>query len=41
MGVGSGNKYPSNALSNFAPRPFILDDIEIASMEGVSPIAKI
>lgn len=34
MDIGSGKKYPSNALSNFAPHPFILDGVEIASCEG-------
>ena len=34
MDIGSGNGYPSAALSNFAPHPFVLDGIEIASMEG-------
>lgn len=34
MDIGSGNGYPSSALSNFAPHPFILDGVEIASMEG-------
>ena len=34
MDIGSGNGYPSAALSNFAPHPFILDGVEIASMEG-------
>lgn len=34
MDIGSGNGYPSSALSNFAPHPFALDGIEIASMEG-------
>lgn len=34
MNIGSGNGYPSSALSNFSPHPFILDDVEIASMEG-------
>lgn len=34
MDIGSGNGYPSSALSNFAPHPFVLDGIEIASMEG-------
>lgn len=34
MDIGSGNGYPSSALSNFAPHPFVLDEIEIASMEG-------
>ena len=34
MDIGSGNGYPSSALSNFAPHPFVLDGVEIASMEG-------
>lgn len=34
MDIGSGNGYPSSALSNFAPHPFILDGIECSSMEG-------
>lgn len=34
MDVGSGNGYPSSALSNFAPHKFVLDGVEIASMEG-------
>lgn len=34
MNIGSGNKYPCNALSNFAPHPFIIDEIECNSMEG-------
>ena len=34
MDIGSGSKYPSNALSNFAPHPFIIDGVECASMEG-------
>lgn len=34
MDIGSGNKYPANALSNFAPHPFIIDGIECNSMEG-------
>ena len=34
MDIGSGRKYPSNALSNFAPHKFIIDDVECASMEG-------
>lgn len=34
MDIGSGSGYPSAALSNFAPYPFILDGVEIASMEG-------
>lgn len=34
MDIGSGNGYPSAALSNFAPHPFIIDGVECASMEG-------
>lgn len=34
MDIGSGNKYPSNALSNFAPHPFEIDGIQCNSMEG-------
>lgn len=34
MDIGSGKKYPANALSNFSPHPFILDGVEISSMEG-------
>jgi len=34
MNIGSGNKYPSNALSNFAPHPFEIDGIQCNSMEG-------
>lgn len=34
MDIGSGNAYPANALSNFAPHPFELDGIEINSCEG-------
>jgi predicted NAD-dependent protein-ADP-ribosyltransferase YbiA (DUF1768 family) len=34
MDIGSGNKYPSNALSNFSPHPFVIDGIECNSMEG-------
>jgi len=34
MDIGSGNKYPSNALSNFAPHPFIMDGVECNSFEG-------
>jgi hypothetical protein len=35
MDIGSGHGYPSSALSNFAPHPFVFDDIPIASMEGL------
>ena len=34
MDIGSGKSYPDNALSNFAPHPFIIDGIECNSMEG-------
>lgn len=34
MDIGSGKSYPSTALSNFAPHPFIIDDIQCNSMEG-------
>ena len=34
MDIKSGNKYPSGALSNFAPHPFVLDGNEVNSMEG-------
>jgi len=34
MDIGSGNKYPSNALSNFAPHPFVIDGVQCNSMEG-------
>lgn len=34
MDIGSGTSYPSAALSNFAPHPFIMDGILCNSMEG-------
>jgi len=34
MEIGSGNKYPSNSLSNFSPHPFVIDGVECNSMEG-------
>lgn len=34
LDIGSGKDYPSNALSNFAPHPFVIDGVECASMEG-------
>jgi predicted NAD-dependent protein-ADP-ribosyltransferase YbiA (DUF1768 family) len=34
MDIGSGKAYPANALSNFAPHPFIFDGVEVSSMEG-------
>lgn len=35
MDIGSGKGYPSSALSNFAPHPFVFDGVECASMEGL------
>ena len=34
MNIGSGDSYPSCALSNFAPHPFTFDGEECASREG-------
>lgn len=34
MDIGSGTKYPSSALSNFAPHKFEIDGVECNSMEG-------
>ena len=34
MDIKSGKTYPSCALSNFAPHPFIIDEVECNSMEG-------
>jgi len=34
MNIKSGGKYPANSLSNFAPHPFIIDDVKCNSMEG-------
>ena len=34
MNIGSGNTYPANALSNFAPHPFEIDGVKCNSMEG-------
>lgn len=34
MDIGSGTGWPSAALSNFAPHPFVIDGIECNSMEG-------
>lgn len=34
MNIKSGGAYPSNALSNFAPHEFYLDNVKIKSMEG-------
>lgn len=34
LDIGSGKGYPSSALSNFAPHPFVIDGVECASMEG-------
>jgi predicted NAD-dependent protein-ADP-ribosyltransferase YbiA (DUF1768 family) len=35
MDIGSGRGWPSSALSNFAPHPFVFDDVECAGMEGL------
>lgn len=35
MDIGSKKGYPSSALSNFSPHPFVFDGIECASMEGL------
>lgn len=34
MDIGSGAGFPSGALSNFAPHPFVIDGVECNSMEG-------
>lgn len=34
MDIKSGCGYPLSALSNFSPHPFLIDEIECASMEG-------
>lgn len=34
MDIGSGKDYPANALSNFAPHPFVFDGVECQSFEG-------
>ena len=34
MDIGSGSDFPSSALSNFAPHPFIIDGVQCNSMEG-------
>jgi predicted NAD-dependent protein-ADP-ribosyltransferase YbiA (DUF1768 family) len=34
MDVGSRNKYPAGALSNFSPHWFLFDGVQCASMEG-------
>jgi len=35
MEIRSGNSYPSGALSNFAPHPFVFRGIQCNSMEGL------
>lgn len=35
MDIGSGSGFPSTALSNFAPHPFVFDGVECNSMEGL------
>ena len=34
MDIKSGCGWPGAALSNFSPHPFVLDEVECASMEG-------
>lgn len=34
MDIRAGRKYPAGELSNFAYHPFVLDGVNIASMEG-------
>lgn len=34
MDIGSGAGYPAASLSNFAPHPFVFDDVQVNSMEG-------
>ena len=34
MDIGSREGYPSSALSNFAPHPFVIDGVQCNSMEG-------
>lgn len=34
MDIKSGKTYPSCALSNFAPHPFVFEDVSCNSMEG-------
>jgi predicted NAD-dependent protein-ADP-ribosyltransferase YbiA (DUF1768 family) len=35
MNIGSKSGYPSSALSNFAPHPFVFDGVECSSLEGL------
>ena len=35
MDIGSGKEYPANSLSNFSPHPFVFDEVECNSMEGL------
>lgn len=35
MDIGARNEYPSCALSNFAPHPFVFRGVNCASMEGL------
>lgn len=34
MDIKAGNRYPAGALSNFSPRPFVIDGVQCNSMEG-------
>lgn len=35
MDIKSGCGYPAAALSNFSPHPFVFDDVQVMSMEGL------
>ena len=35
MNIVSGGAYPANKLSNFAPHPFVFDNVPCAGMEGL------
>lgn len=35
MDIGSKSGYPSSALSNFSPHPFVFDGVHVASLEGI------
>ena len=35
MDIGSKHGYPASALSNFAPHPFVFDNVQCNSMEGL------
>jgi predicted NAD-dependent protein-ADP-ribosyltransferase YbiA (DUF1768 family) len=41
MDIRAGAAYPQGQLSNFPPHPFVLDGVEIASMEGFLQALKV